>query len=162
MDRKPFEPADGATPRWQKLHDLVLTKKVNDEVTYREAAEALGFASMTDRVLRIVQAAMRDAVKNLEKRGNLTLATVAKFGWVVLTPERELQQVDRRVVKTRRAAGRALRGGDALNTRRDQLSTFDRDRLDGLRRSAMMAAQVTGTRGMDLNELKNMIEGAKG
>lgn len=159
MDRKPFEPADGVTARWKKLHDLVLTKKVGEELTYREAMEVLKLDPADPRSLPVVQQAMRDAQAHLEKGGERTVGTVARFGWIVLDAQRELQQADRRMVKTRRAAGRVTRAVEALGNRREELSQFERERLDRLRHSATMVAHVTGRRKMDLDQLRKAIEG---
>jgi hypothetical protein len=158
VERKLFEPVDGVSPRWRKLADLVSAKNVGDEVTYREAGEALGFMQLTDRTLRIVQAAMRDTQKNLEARGERTVGTVARFGWIVLDASKELQQVNRRLAKTRRAAGRVIRGASALNSRREELSQFERERLDRVVFSAQMAAEVSGRRSSNISDLKRMIE----
>lgn len=149
MDGKPFEPADGISPRWQKLYDLVISKQVDEEISYREAMAVLDVAD-----LRMTQAAMREARHHLEKNGERTVGTVARFGWVVLRADRELQQVDRQLTKTRRAAGRTVRGAVALNSRREELSQFERERLDRTLRSATVAAQVTGRRSM--TELKQL------
>jgi hypothetical protein len=157
-ERKMFEPADGISPRWQKLYDLVMSRKVGDEVTYREALDLLQLPR-TDRGLKVAQDAMRDAQHRLEQRGERTVGTVAKFGWIVLDAQKELQQVDRRLVKTRRAAGRTLRGAKALGTRRGELSQFERERLDRLSRAATMATEITGRRSMSVTDLKRQIEG---
>lgn len=159
MDRKPFEPLDGVTPRWKKLFDLVMNREVGDEVTYREAAEVLGFDRLTDRSLKITQESMRDAQRHLENQGERTVGTIVRFGWVILDAQRELQQVDRRLIKTRRAASRTLRGARALGTRREELSQFERERLDRISLSAQMAGQIAGRRSMRLEELKKMVEG---
>jgi hypothetical protein len=158
MERKPFEPADGVSPRWQKLADLVNSKDVGGELTYREAGEALGFDRLNERTLRITQSAMRDAQKNLEAQGQRTVGTVARFGWIILDASRELQQVDRRLAKTRRAAGRTIRGASALNNRREELSQFERERLDRVAFSARMAVEVSGRRSSKISDLKKMIE----
>lgn len=157
MDRKPFEPADGATPRWQKLRDLVRTKEVGQEVTYREAAELLGLDHRDRDQLATIQGAMRDAVARLEKAGERTVSTVARFGWVVLDAQREVGQVDRRLTKTRRAAGRTLRGIGALNTRRGELSQFDRERLDWMDRSARIAEQAASKKRRGIGEIRKML-----
>lgn len=163
MDRKPFEPADGVTPRWQKLYNLVLNREVGDEITYREAHEVVGldWQGLHGKNLPTVQEAMRDAMARLEKNGERTVGTRPKFGWVVLDATRELQQVDRRLTKTRRAAGRTVRGSKALSTRRGELSQFERERLDRIAHAASMAAQMTGRRGMNLDDLKKAIEGGQ-
>ena len=163
MDRKPFEPADGVTPRWQKLYDLVMTRDVGDEVTYREAHEVvdMSWQGLHSRNLATVQEAMREAMAHLEKDGERTVGTRARFGWVVLDASRELQQVDRRLTKTRRAADRTVRGTKALITRRGELSQFERERLDRVAYSASMAAQVTSRRGMSLSDLKKAVEGGQ-
>jgi hypothetical protein len=154
---KPFEPADGVTPRWKKLFDLVRTKEVGSEVTYREAIAELGL-SPSDRSRKIAQSAMRDAVAHLEKEGERTIGTRVNFGWVILDAQRELQQVDQRLVKTRRAAGRTVRGVQALNMRRDELSQFERERLDRTGRAAMMAREITGRHRPRMGELRKMID----
>lgn len=158
MDRKPFEPADRVTPRWQKLYGLVTGKEVGDEVTYGEALEVLGFERKTDRSLKIVQSAMRDALARLEKDGQRTVGVVQNFGWIVLDATKELRQVDRRLTKTRRAAGRVVRGTAALGTRRGELSQFERERLDQIDRSAKLAAQITGRKRVDLDTLRRQLE----
>lgn len=155
--RKPFEPLDGVTPRWRKLYDLVIGRAVGEEITYREAADTLGLSSPNGRNRAILQQAMRDAQHHLEKEGSRTVGTRVNFGWVVLDGQRELQQVDRRLVKTRRAAGRTLRGAKALGTRREELSQFERERLDSITRSATLAGQLIGRRSMDLDQLQKMI-----
>lgn len=160
MEGKPFEPADGVTPRWRKLFDLVTSRNVGDEVTYREATDLLNLPR-NDRGVKIAQDAMRDAMRHLEIQGERTVGNVKRFGWIVLDAQRELQQVDRRLVKTRRAAGRTLRGSKALDTRRGELSQFERERLDRISRSALMATQITGRRGMSISELKQAIEGGE-
>ena len=157
-ERKPFQPADGVTPRWQKLYDLVLSREVGDEVTYAEAIELLGFARKTDHSLKVVQESMRTAQRHLERHGERTVGTVARFGWVVLDASRELQQVDRRLIKTKRAAQRTVRGAKALNTRRDELSQFERVKLDYVSRSAEMAAQIAGRQKVNIDELRKQIE----
>lgn len=162
MERKTFEPIDGVTPRWKKLYDLVMGRKVGDEITYREALEVLGLPR-TDRGLHIAQQTMRTTMEHLERDGHSLLGNVAKFGWVVLDPQRELQQTDRRVTKTRRAAGRAVRGVGSLNNRRDELSQFERERLDWISRSANLAMTASSRRGRKTTEeLLKMIEGSAG
>jgi hypothetical protein len=157
-DRKPFQPIDGVTPRWQKLYNLVAERKIGDEVTYAEAIETLdlprGRASR-----KVAQEAMREAQHHLEIKGERTVGTVANFGWVVLDAQRELGQVDRRRTKARRAAGRTLRGVKALNTRRDELSQFERQRLDFIGHSARVAQEATGRNGLTLEKFQKMIEG---
>lgn len=159
MDRKPFEPIDGVTPRWKKLHDLVLTREVGNEVTYREALELLSLPR-NDKGLKIVQESMRDAQRHLEQAGERTVGTVARFGWVVLDVQRELQQVDRRLIKTRRAASRTVRGATALNTRRGELSQFERERLDRVMHSARVSEQIAGRKKPTMDDLKKMIGGS--
>jgi len=150
----PFTPADGVMPRWQKLYNLVTDRKVGDGVTYGEARDLLGCN------LPLTQAAMRDAQKRLEQDGERTVGTVARFGWIVLDAQRELGQVDRRLTKTRRAAGRVVRGTRALNTRREDLSQQDRHRLDQIARSGELAAQIASRRKVDLNALRKAVEAA--
>jgi hypothetical protein len=142
-DRKPFEPADGVTPRWQKLYDLVTSREVGGEVTYREALEVLDLPR-TREGLAVAQQSMRSAVARLEQAKERTVATVPKFGWVVLDAQREVQQVDRRLVKTRRAAGRVVRGVSAMSNRREELSQFERERLDRIGHAARAALEITG------------------
>lgn len=160
QDRKPFQPADGVTPRWKKLYDLVMSRDVGDEVTYREAIELLGFTRKTDHTLKLTQKAMRDAQAHLEKDGARTIGTVAKFGWIVLDPQKELDQVERRLVKTRRAAGRVVRGGKALSGRREELTQFQRQRLDFVNHAARVASQASGRNGLTLDKFRTMIEAA--
>jgi hypothetical protein len=158
-DRKPFEPIDGVTPRWRKLYDLVLSREVGDEITYREAVETLDLpGGSTRRNRAVAQNAMRDAQCHLENQGQRTVGTRMNFGWVVLDGQRELQQVDRRLVKTSRAAGRTLRGVKALGTRREELSQFERERLDQIGRSATLARQMASRRNLDMDQLRKMIE----
>lgn len=142
-DRKPFEPADGVAPRWQKLYDLVVTRNVGDEVTYREAMDVLALPR-TREGLTTAQQAMRKAMARLEQAKERTVGTVPKFGWIILDAQREVQQVDRRLIKTRRAAGRVLRGVSAMDNRRDELSQFDRERLDRIGHAARAAIEITG------------------
>lgn len=156
-DRKPFEPIDGVTPRWRKLYDLVLGRTVGDEITYREALEVLDLDN-TRRNRAVAQNAMRDAQRHLENHGERTVGTRVNFGWVVLDGQRELHQVDRRLVKTSRAAGRTLRGVKALGNRREELSQFERERLDQIGRSATLARQLTSRRNLDMDQLRKMIE----
>lgn len=158
MDRKPFAPADGLTPRWKKLYDLVLTRDVGDEVTYGEALELLGFKRKTPTTLALTQQAMRDAQRHLENDGERTVGTVAKFGWIVLSAPREVDQIERRMVKTRRAAGRVSRGVRAANNRRDELSPFERQRLDLAGHAARIASEATGRNGLTLEKFQKMIE----
>lgn len=148
----PFTPADGHTPRWRKLYDLITTRQPGDEITYREARDLL------DCDLHTAQSAMRDAIRRLERDGQLTVKTVERFGWVVLNPAGELDQVDRRLTKTRRAAGRAARGAGAVEGRRDQLSQFERERLDRMKRAALAVGELTSRRRSSLAELRKMIE----
>lgn len=159
MEREPFKPADGLKPRWQKLYDLVIGRKVGDEITYGEAAELLGLDHRDRDQLSTVQQTMREVQRRLENAGERTVGTVARFGWVVLDASRELNQVDRRLTKTRRAAGRVVRGTTALNIRRGELSQFERQRLDEVARSGLMAAQITGRRKLDLGQLRKITEG---
>ena len=157
MDRKPFEPIDGVTPRWKKLFDLVTERKIGEEVTYREATDLLDLGPQTRRTLKIVQEAMREAQRHLENQGERTVGTVARFGWIILDAQRELRQVERRLVKTRRAAGRVIRGGKALGTRREELSQFERQRLDFVNHSALVASQATGRNGLTLEKFQAML-----
>lgn len=159
--RKPFEPADGLVPRWKKLYDLVTGRSVGQEVTYGEAIDVLDLGRKTDRTLKIAQAAMLEAQKHLESDGRRTVTTVARFGWIVVDAQRELIQVERRLVKTRRAAGRAVRGGKALSLRRDELSQFERQRLDFVNHAARVASQATGRNGLTLEKHQKMIEEAR-
>lgn len=159
-DVNPFQPADGVTPRWKKLYDLVIGREVGDEVTYREAIDLLGFDRKTDRTLKVTQNAMREAVAHLEKDGQRTVGVVKNFGWIILDPTKELQQVDRRLTKTRRAAGRVVRGANALSTRRGELSQFEREKLDQVSRAGQMAAQISGRKRLDLESLRKQLDTA--
>lgn len=151
-----FETADGVSPRWQKLRDLVLSRAVGDQITYGDAMDVLCTDSR-----RVAQQAMRDAVHHLEKAGERTVATVARFGWVVVDSQRELAQVERRLTKTRRAAARTSRGASALATRRGELSQFDRQRLDEITRAAAVASRVAGRRALNMEDLRKEIEGTQ-
>jgi hypothetical protein len=159
MDRKPFEPID-TVPRWQKLYDLVMARNAGDEVTYGEAIDLLGLTGRRAAdALKIAQDTMRTAVAHLEKGGQRTVGTVTRFGWIVLDAQRELNQVDRRLVKTRRAAGRTLRGAQALGTRREELSQFERERLDRMTRAARMTTEITGRKASTMEGLRKALEG---
>lgn len=153
---QPFTPADGVMPRWQKLYDLVRGRNVGDEVTYGEAQDLL----KCDR--KTAQQAMREAMARLERNGERTVGTVTHFGWIVLSADREVNQVDRRAVKTRRAAGRVLRGASALNTRRDELSQFDRQRLDWISGAAQVILAASSRQSRKTPEqLMAMLENGK-
>lgn len=142
-ERKPFEPADGVAPRWQKLYDLVVARNVGDEVTYQEAMEVLSLPR-TREGMATAQQAMRSAMARLEQAKERTVGTVPKFGWIILDAQREVQQVDRRLIKTRRAAGRVLRGVSAMDNRRGELPQFERERLDRIGHAARAAIEITG------------------
>ena len=151
---EPFKPVDGVTPRWQKLYDLVMTRKVGEEVTYGEAQDLL----QCNRAL--AQNVMRETQRRLELNGERTIGTVTNFGWIVLDASRELRMVDRRLTKTRRAAGRVVRGTTALNTRREELGQFDRERLDQLGHAGRMIQQITGRKKVNVDDLRKSIEGS--
>ena len=156
--RKPFE-SIGDLPRWQILFSIASTRAVGEEITYREAIDALGLAGGGTRENRsIAQNVMRDVVARLEKEGLRSLKTVTNFGWVVLDATGEISQVDRRLTKTRRAAGRTMRGIEAADVKRDELSQFDRERLDWTRRAAQVALTGTARRNRTMSELIKEIE----
>lgn len=157
-ERVMFDPADGVTPRWKKLYDLVTSRNVGEEITYREVLDLLSLPR-NDYGRKVAQNAMRDAQHKLEQRGERTVGTVAKFGWKVLDAVRELDQVDRRLVKTRRAAGRTIRGAKALDTRRGELSQFERERLDTITRSANMAAEIAARKATRSTDVQKWIDG---
>lgn len=156
-ERAPFRPADGIQPRWKILFDLVMSKAVGDEVTYEDAADALGIEQSDPRLRPIVQSAMRDAQAQLEKAHERTVGNKTNFGWIILAADQELKQVERRLVKTRKAAGRTIRGGVALNSRREELPQEERARLDFTLRGARMAQRAGTRRGLTLEAYAEML-----
>lgn len=147
MTRLPFQPADGETPRWRKLYDLVISKQLNEEITYREAVDLL------DCDLRAAQVAMRETTKRLEQDGQQSIRTVPNFGWVVMRAAEHLNESERHLRKTRNSARRAHRKITAIDGRRSELSQFERERADRLKLTANAAAELTGRRRLSLTEL---------
>lgn len=64
------------------------------------------------------------------------------------------------MAKTRHAAERTLRGARALNTRRDELTQPERERLDSIIRTATTLT-CASTRGKSLAELRAALEGSR-
>jgi hypothetical protein len=64
------------------------------------------------------------------------------------------------MAKTRRAAERTLRGARALNTRRDELTQPERERLDSIVRTATALTRAS-TRGKSMADLRAALEGGQ-
>lgn len=146
-DRKPFEPADGVSARWRKLYAFVQTKSVGDEITYSEAEELLD----CDRM--VVLGAMRETRIQLEADGERSLRTVANFGWIVMNAAQEIDEIEKR---KRRAGNRVkdgIRIGKSVNNRRDELSPFERERLDREQRALQMLSDLMSRRRKPLGEM---------
>ncbi len=157
MNREPFATLDGI-PRWRKMYDLVLSKNIDDMILYGEALDALGLPRGRE-FRHVALAAMRDAMVHLENEGRNTVQNVVNTGWKVQTTEAEVSQGHKRVVKTRKAAGRGLRIALSTGTRRDQLSQSSRQMLDWNNRASRLAGEVTRTRGRKTTEeLRRMLE----
>lgn len=150
-DRKPFEPI-GDQARWKMLYDLVQAKAVGDEITYKEAEQILD----CDR--EAVLGAMYYARRRLEADGQRSVRTVARFGWIVMTAAQEIDEAEKR----RRKAGNRVRDGlritSSVNGRRDELSPFERERLDREQRSLTMLKELMSRKRRSLGEMHGQQE----
>lgn len=145
-ERKPFEPIlDEA--RWRLLYNLVLTKNVGDEITYREAEDLC----QCDR--EAVLGAMYYARRRLEEDGERSVRTVARFGWIVMSASQEIDEAERRRKKAGKRVKDGLRITAAVNGRRDELSPFERERLDRETRSLTMLRDLMGRKRKSLGEM---------
>ena len=145
--REPFVPADGETPRWKKCYDLVMTKAVNEEVTYREVEELLN----VDR--KAALDAMRSARAHLEHAGRQSVRTVAEFGWIVMRAGEHIGEADRHLRRSHVQAKTALRKVVAIDGRREELSQFEREAADRAKLRAQTLVDLTGRRRRSLEEI---------
>lgn len=134
--RSPFEPADGESARWQKLYDLVLTKNVDDQITYTEAEELLGIGQQG------VLGAMWLARRHLEANGQLSVRTVRNYGWIVMAAAEHIGESDRHLKKAHNQAKTALRKVTAIDGRREELSQFEREAADRAKLRAIAVVKL--------------------
>lgn len=149
---KPFEPADGETARWRKVYELVLTKEVNDEITYREVEDLI------EANRHAAYAAMRDAKRHLEQEGQQSVRTVPSFGWVVMRAAEHIDESDRHLRKSNTQAKIALRTISAIDSRRGELSQEQRQAADRNKLRALAVENMTGRRRRSLDELYGLGE----
>lgn len=123
-DRRPFEPLDGVEARWRKLYDLVLTKQAGEEITYREVEELLD----CDRAAAL--GAMDYARERLIQDGHIAVRTVDRFGWVRMTAAEQITFAKERRLKAARQIERGIKTLVTVQQHREELSPFDRERLD--------------------------------
>jgi len=137
----------GDEARWKTLYGLILKRAIGEEITYREVEELL----LVDRDGAL--AAMRQARVHLESDGERSVRTVTNFGWIVMSPRQEVDEIENR----RRRAGNRVKDGlriaASVGNRRDELSPFEREELDRTQRSMRMLADLFGRRRKPLGEL---------
>lgn len=152
---KPFEPADGESARWRKLYELVLTRRVNDEITYGEAEDLLSVDHQT------VLGVMREARAHLERDGQQSVRTVPGFGWIVMRASEHIGESDRHLKKSRNQAKYALRKVAAIDGRRDELSQFEREAADRAKLRASALLELSSRRRPSFSELQRAAEQKK-
>lgn len=145
-DRKPFEPIDG-TARWRKVYDLVVGRQINDEILYREVEDLLDCDRTT------AQAAMLKAVVHLEEEAGRSVRTVTNFGWIVMRAAEHINESDRRLKRARNQAKAAVRKISAIDSRRDELSQFEREAADRARMRASAMLELSSRRPRSLSEM---------
>lgn len=145
--RKPFEPI-GSQPRWKILYDLVAGRPIGTEITYGEARDALGGV---DRQTAI--SAMYTAKRHLENDGERSVRNVMRFGWIVMKPDEEIAEAETRRKRAHRRVRAGIRIVRSVNTRRGELTQFDRQRLDYEDRSLSMLADIMSRKTASLADL---------
>lgn len=135
---KPFQPADGQTPRWRHCYDLVTGRQVGDQVTLLEVTELL------DCSPEAAWAAMRQARIHLEGDGCRTVRTVPRFGWVVMAAAEHLRAAEHHTAKARRQVVTAHR--KVRSARREELSQFEREAADRMAASLTALSDLMGRR----------------
>lgn len=136
----PFEPKDGVQPRWRYAYDLVIARKPGDGITLMELAELLDLDHFSEADRQVMRGVMLEAKAHLEKEGQQTVETVVKYGWKVLDPTGNLDQIEQRRLKAARQVDRTARLINA--TPRSELAPIDQQRYDAEQRSALAAGSL--------------------
>lgn len=145
-----FTPADGVTPRWRKLADLVQSLQPGDGIAFIDAVSALDEPDLTRHQLH---SAMREAAHHLEREGNRTVAARSGYGWVVLDARQTVSVAEshrRRAHNQVRASLRKLGSADAY---RGELSQDERAALDRAKSATQMLEGLLGRRRRSFGEL---------
>lgn len=154
--RKPFEPADGIEARWRKCYALVESRNSGDEITYREVEELCE----CDRTGAL--AAMDEAREKLLGDKQLAVRTVERFGWIKMTAAEQIDFVEERRLRAGRQIARGMTAIVATQNHRDELSQFERQRLDQEQATALRHAELLGRRRKSLAELLKLTKGQQG
>lgn len=142
-----FTPADGAKPRWQHCYDTVITKEINEEITYLEIMELCE----CDR--QAAQQAMSQALPKLEANAGRSVKTIANYGWIVMRAAEHLDVAEKHQHKSRRALKRSTSKITALAQRREELTQFQREAADRIAAQNYALIGLMGRRRRRLGEL---------
>jgi hypothetical protein len=153
----PFTPLDGEKSRMRRCYDIVVSHEPGDVIPVEEVLESLN----CDRGTALNS--MRQAKAHLERDHLNSVEIVGPgnggpaFGWRVLDrAARNLDVIDSRFAKTRRAQTRVVRLIN--NTERDRLDQFNRMRYDRQQASALRASALYDRRPASLMELQRKAE----
>lgn len=144
----PFAPADGIKARWYYCYELVDNRKSGEQITYEEVEELLDCDRQT------AQAAMLTAHGHLCEDGKLGVRTVAKFGWVRMTPAEHIKAAAKGEKKMWRAQVRASRPLNVAERHREELAPFDRQALDRSQARHQALERFRSTRRRSFAELE--------
>lgn len=146
---EPFKPADGVTPRWRKLANLVESLNPGDGISFNDAFDALG----EDVSRETLQAAMREASVKLEKQGGRSVAARGNYGWVVLTAAQTIDQANRHRQKAQQQVKRGLTRIGSAQAHRNELEQADRERADREQSALNFVDAVMGKRKKSIAEI---------
>lgn len=125
---------------------MVTARNPGDDITIQEVCERFDIDPQTARGV------MLEAKKHLEDDKQQTVRTVERFGWVVLTAQGNLNEIEKRRHRAYRATNRTARLINA--TDRAALSPIDRSRLDFETRNVLAARSLYSRKTRSFTELE--------
>lgn len=145
-----FTPADGVTPRWRKLADLVESLQPGDGITFADALAALDEPGLERQALH---GAMRQAAYNLERGGSRTVAARSGYGWVVLNPQQTMSVAESHRKRAHNQVKSSMRKLDSADAHRAELSQDEREALDRAKAATQALEGLLGRRRRTFQEL---------